>query len=114
MGYAPVTVNFLHSTGTEGGGIEVRNFFYYYYYYYYIIFIHFYFSQFFAISESFAIFRNVPHFSGDFPQLLSACPPRVLAGALCVLRAQVLLLEASGGLAPQFSHNFPLLFAHAP
>ena len=49
----------------------------------------------------------------NFLQLLFACPPRVLVGALCVPCAEVLLLEASGGwvTAPQFSRNFPQFFA---
>ena len=44
-------------------------------------------------------------------QLLFACPPCVLVGALCVPCAEVLLLGASGGLitAPQFSRCFSLL-----
>ena len=57
------------------------------------------FSQFFAISRNFTIFR----------QSLFACPPRVRVGALRVPGAEVVLFEASGGLvtAPQFSRSFP-------
>ena len=42
-----------------------------------------------------------------------ACPPRVLVGALCVPCAEVLLLQASGGLviAPHSPPNFPQFFA---
>ena len=65
-----------------------------------------------AVFRNFAFFRNFPQFSAVFPQLLVACPPDVLVGALCVPCAEVLLLEASGGLGvfPQFpaiSRNFP-------
>ena len=55
-----------------------------------------------------AIFRNFPQFPAIFPELLFAHPSYVLVGALCVPCVEVLLLEASGGLAtaPQFSAIF--------
>ena len=45
-----------------------------------------------------------------------ACPPCVVVGALCVPCAEVLLLEASGGLveALQFSCNFPAISRKSP
>ena len=51
--------------------------------------------------------------SRNFPQLFFACPRGVLVGALWVPCAEVLLLEASGGLvmAPQFSRNFHAISA---
>ena len=66
------------------GGVEVRNF-----------------VQSFAISP----------FPANSPQLFFACPPCVLVGARCVLFAEVLLLKASHGLAPQFFHHFGQFFA---
>ena len=47
------------------------------------------FPQFPAISQFFAVFHSFPHFPPFFPQLLLACPPCVVVGALCLL-AQLL------------------------
>ena len=49
--------------------------------------------------------RSFSQFPANFPPSHFACPPRVRVGALCVPCAEVLLLEASGGLvmAPQLS-----------
>ena len=57
--------------------------------------------------RNFLQFRNFSQISAIFPQLLFGWSP-LLVGALCVPCAEVLLLEASGGLvaAPQFSRNF--------
>ena len=61
--------------------------------------------------------RNFPQFPAIFPQLLFACPPRALVGALHVPCAEVLPLEALGGLltAPpslwEISRIFPQFFA---
>ena len=66
-----------------------------------------------ASFHNFAIFRNFPQFSAVFPQSLFARPPCALVGARCVPCAEVLLLEASGGLvtALQSIRNFPQFFA---
>ena len=66
--------------------------------------------------QFFAIFCKYPQFSSFFPQLLFACPPCMLVGALCVPCAEVLLLEASGGLltAPQFPHKSPAISPQFP
>ena len=52
-------------------------------------------------------FRNFSKISAIFPQVLLACPPLVLVGAPCVPCAEVLPLEALGGLVtrPQFSRH---------
>ena len=57
----------------------------------------------------FAIFRNILQFPAVFSQLLYAHPPRVRVVALCAPCAEVLLLEASGGLvtAPRLYCNVP-------
>ena len=67
------------------------------------------FRPFFAISH---FPRNFPQFSA----IVFTCPPCVLIGALCVPCADVLLLEASGGLvaAPQFFRNIPAIFRISP
>ena len=53
-------------------------------------------------------FCNFPQFPAIFPNCLLLAPPCALIGALCVPCAEVLLLEASGGLvtAPQFPAIF--------
>ena len=73
-------------------------------------------SAFFAISQCFTIFaivRNPPHFPAFFPQLLFACPPCVLVGALCVPCTEISLLQASRCLhtTPQFPAIFPQFLA---
>ena len=53
-----------------------------------------------------------PRFPTIFPELLCARPPRMCVGALCVPCAEVVLLEAAGGLvtAPQLFRHFPAIF----
>ena len=74
------------------GGVEVRNF-----------------PQFFGVPE-------FSEFPASFPQLVFACPPRMCVGALCVPCAEVLLLEAPGGLVIflQFSCNFSSISPNLP
>ena len=57
-------------------------------------------------------FSKIFHNFATFPQLLFACPPGVLLVPCVSPCAEVLLLEASGGLvtAPQFPRNFPSIF----
>ena len=75
------------------------------------------FSQFPTISHNFPQFIAISHdfllFPAILPQLPFACPSPVRVGALGVPCAEVLLLEALGGLgmAPQFSNNFLQLCA---
>ena len=54
--------------------------------------------QFFTVSGIFALFRSFSQFPAIFRQLLFARPPHVRVDAPCVPCAEVLLLEASGGL----------------
>ena len=44
----------------------------------------FFFCNFLQFCDFLPFFRNVPHFSAIFPQLLPLGPPRVLVGSLCV------------------------------
>ena len=51
-------------------------------------------------SAIFHTFSHLSQFSAIFPQMLFACPPCVLVGALCVPCVEVLLLEAPSTLHP--------------